>query len=138
MSFDVDIRYPPVKLEGDEEPYVEWVGAGNYTSNLGAFFAWALQGVDSADPTARSDSRDALFGRRPTTGLVALNGLDVAMAVPLLQAALDRTAEAQPGSLDRFNAPNGWGSVATAVEFLRSIHRRCVEAPPGSVLVVSL
>jgi len=44
--------------------YSVYVGdwSGNYTSNLGAFFAWALHGVETEYPEMRCDSRDAILG----------------------------------------------------------------------------
>lgn len=128
MSFDVYIQ-----PAGGEEPVEDgevWVG--NYTANMGAFFAFVLDGVDDDNPSARSDSRDAIFGKRPTTGLVTLHGLTTSQARDRILVGLLRIAGRT--DLDRFNAPNGWGSVDTAIRFLQQI----VEASekwPGTLRV---
>lgn len=108
MSFDIDI--------------------GNYstniTGNLGAFFAWALHGADE-DPSKRSDSRDAIFGKAHVDGLKALDGLPTGAAGPLLLAAIRRVVDADAEWLDRFNAPNGWGTWKRGLEVLRGMANAC-------------
>lgn len=123
MSFDLSVT----DADGDQA----W--SANYTSNMGAFFAWALSGVDAADPAARCDSRDAIFGKRPIDGLVSLDGLACHQALPRLRAALARIDSAEAGALDRFNAPNGWGTWPRATEVLRQLARHCDENRAGTV-----
>lgn len=101
----------------------------NYTSNMGAFFAFALQGVDHPNPPARNDSRDAIFGARYSDGLIVLNGVRADEAVFMIERAFDRIDQehmaATRGGLKRFDSPNGWGSVLGATLFLLRIHRAC-------------
>jgi hypothetical protein len=120
VSFDVDV--------GD------W--SANYTSNMGAFFAWAIQGVDSADPASRCDSRDVVFGERPVDGLSILDGLPAGAVAMKLRKALDRIEAAPEEQLEKFNAPNGWGHHVRATDFLWRILRACNEHPDAKVRVL--
>jgi hypothetical protein len=126
MSFDIYV--------GDEDDHGE-----NYTSNMGAFFAWALDGTEVAEPLNRCDSRDAIFGERPRDGLVALNGLTAKEVAERVYQALSRIVDHRDETLsERFNAPNGWGSVHTATRFLLRIHRACTRANPDDIVRVTL
>lgn len=110
---------------------------GNYTSNMGGYFRWALS--DDAEPLpedrTRCDSRDALFGERMRDGLPALDGVSAAEAAILLERAVERTAQAKPDLLDSFNAENGWGTWGRALEYLKKIHAACLEHPEGKLRV---
>jgi len=128
MSFDVY-----VEVEGDDdEGSQRWA---NYTSNMGAFFAWALDGTEFVDPTARCDSRDAILGAGPADGLITLNRLAAPEAAARLRSALARIDVTASRDLRRFDATNGWGDWESATEFLRKLHRFCVEAPTGKVRI---
>lgn len=113
----------------------QWVA--NYTSNMGAFFAWALDGTESENPQARCDSRDAIFGKAWDDGLNALHNLPAEQARERLRAALVRIAGTPSSELVRFNAENGWGKVETATEFLRKFFDACCSAPEGAEVQVS-
>lgn len=130
MSFDVYVCRP----DGVRSPTDDGFAA-NYTSNMGAFFAWALDGVETLDPAARCDSRDALFGTPPTDGLKALDGLTAPAAAERLRKALDRIEATPSHELTKFDAPNGWGRHDRAAEFLRKICRACVNDPQAFVRV---
>lgn len=110
---------------------------GNYTSNMGGYFRWALSDDGEALPTdrGRCDSRDALFGAPMRDGLPALDGLGAADASALLERAIERTSQAEPDFLETFNAPNGWGTWPRALEYLRKIHAACEEHPEGALRV---
>ena len=124
MSFDVYVEL------GDES-----IWCGNYTGNLGAFFAWALHGTEHENPSERCDSRDAIFGEAPRDGLQALDGMPCSLAFAHVMAALERIEQAPPGSLARFDAPNGWGTVEGATSFLRSCEGLFYEYPNYKVRV---
>jgi hypothetical protein len=132
MSFDVYVELP-IELRSDSH-YDERFEA-NYTSNLGAFFAWALQGVETADPATRCDSRDAIFGKPPADGLIALDGMSAPAAAMKLRKALDRIDTTASSEMEKYNAPNGWGHYDSATDFLRKILRACVDEPRAVVRV---
>jgi hypothetical protein len=75
MSFDVYLHGPEYESECSEccqpvkrhDTYFE----RNYTSNMGAFFALVLDGVETAEPEKRCDSRDGIFGKPHKDGLKA-------------------------------------------------------------------
>ena len=124
MSFDAYIRSGTFSAD-----------IGNYTSNMGGYFAWALS--DEPDPQMnakakeRCDSRDAVFGDAPKDGLVMLHELSANEALVLLDRAVERTLTAESDFLDEFNASNGWGSWPTALDYLRKIRDACLEHPEG-------
>lgn len=128
MSFDIYIGSACGTFEED---------VGNYTSNMGGYFRWALSedGEPTAEDRTRCDSRDALFGERMKDGLPALDGMAASDAKPILLRAVERTAEAKPDFLASFNASNGWGSWPTALEYLKRILVACDQHPEGALRV---
>lgn len=132
MSFDVYVERPDSVRSPTDHGW-----QANYTSNMGAFFAWALQGVESAEPATRSDSRDAIFGSRHKDGLGALDGVSAEVAAAGLRESLARIEKASDAELERYDAPNGWGTHGRATKFLRSILNAC-ERDPEAVVRVSL
>lgn len=94
----------------------------NITGNLRAFFTWALHGAVIAEPFRRSDSRDAIFGKRPIDGLGALHDMPVDRALALVSDALTRVRGADSAWLERFNAPNGWGTWTGGLNFLDELY----------------
>lgn len=68
-------------------------------------------------------------------GIRGLNDMDALSAATIVGGALERIAKAEPGSLDKFEPPNGWGSVAGATELLVDIRAACLEHPTATVNV---
>lgn len=79
-------------------------GNFNYTYNLGPMFRWALG----------------------ESGISGLDGMEASRAVPRLEAAIKK-CEAD-GDLQRFDAPNGWGTGEGALGFLRELLAAAREA----------
>ena len=122
MSFDVYV--------GDRHVF-------NHTSNMGAFYAFVLDGAKAENPAARCDSRDGIFGKRFTDGLPGLHGLTVAQALPRVIGALVRAANTPTAECDTYDAPNGWGTWRHCVKHLFELRSACEEAEPSEVIAVS-
>lgn len=111
MSYDIYFRCTHCKRRDDDRL--------NYTYNLAEMFRWALGG----------------------NGLRDLDGLTGAAAVPLLKTAIAKCeaddASGEPErALSRFDAPNGWGSGAGALEFMQKMLGLAL-ANPDDVIDVS-
>lgn len=127
MSFDISLE------RADGESFEV-----NITGNLGGFFAWALHGADPEQNKNRSDSRDAIFGKRPTDGMKALDGMKVAEARLLLAAAITKATHAKPDFLAQFNSPNGWGTWPIGLQVLQEMYGWCNGADDADAFEVGL
>ncbi len=114
--------------------YIDEEDVGNYTSNMGGYFAWALGHTEETD-NSRCDSRDAMLGDRRKDGLIVLDEMKASEALVILNQALERTTCAQVIFLKRFNSPNNWGTWERAFQFLMEIRDACQECPEGKLQV---
>jgi hypothetical protein len=108
MSYNVDLkvnRCEHCKRSDDVEGW-HW----NYTSNMVP--AWRSAGAD----------------------LAAFDGKKARECAQVLRAAIDNMT-ARPGFFERFNAPNGWGSMHTLLPALRTLLRGMEENPDALVEV---
>lgn len=113
MSYDVTIDY----MGGSE-----WF---NYTSNLSAFFAWALD-TEHARPWGLNWLGNGYEGRL------------VVEAMPYLRTALQRIDDADHADLAaKYDAENGWGAVERATAFLWQVYRAMQEHPEGRIRVTA-
>lgn len=91
-----------------------WKEIGNTTWNVCPLFHWALEIEE---------------------GIKGLNGMDGLSAAVIVGGALEKITKAEADSLDKFEPPNGWGSVAGATEFLVDIRAACLAHPTATVNV---
>ncbi len=85
---------------------------GDTTWNVCGLFYWALETEE---------------------GIRGLKGMDALSVVIAVGGALEKIKAAPPGSLDKFEPSNGWGSVAGATEFLDNIRSACLEHPTATL-----
>lgn len=106
MSYDVTID-------------VHWF---NYTYNLSGFF------------------RDHVSGPDGRVGIQALDGLTGRQAATILHNSFEKLNDTRSrlgdGAMSqKYDAPNGWGSVLGAVLFLARLHGACAAKPRHKVRV---
>ena len=106
MSYDIRASCP-CGCRNCKFDYVDW----NYTSNMSP--AWREAGADLAEFHGRTcgELADALGD-----------------AIRVMEQNLD-------DYMDRFDSPNGWGSMATLVPALRNLRDQCNECRVATVEV---
>lgn len=109
MSYDVMGMAPACDHCGRGS---ECIFSWNYTTNMAP--AWREAGADLAESHGKTSAECA----------------------PLLRAAIAKM-EAEPERFERFNAPNGWGSMATLVPALRQLLGYFEGYPKTTVQVLS-
>jgi hypothetical protein len=103
---------------------------GSYTRNMGAFFAWAIDGTEPDAPMDRCDSRDGgIFGKPRKDGLAGLHGVVASEAIGKIESAIERIKEASREKLRSFEASNSCGTYGQATCFLCTVLDACTRYP---------
>ena len=106
MSYDVWADCP-CNCPNCEFRYVDW----NYTSNMAP--AWREAGLDLAEFDGKT-CRELATAINNALGVMAAN---------------------RDGYAERFDAPNGWGSMKTLMPALVNLHNECVACDEAIVRV---
>jgi hypothetical protein len=100
-----------VDTGGPEPLYVQLAEVGNYTSNVSAMWCKALG--------------------HPLGDLAEKNAGE---SLPALQRAV-AAMEADPGSYEAMNPPNGWGNYEGTLDYLRRLRDACAEHPKATIRI---